>query len=103
MILFYSCRRGLQAQKTAGQGSELEGFGFRLQYAVFESPLVLMWLAKLEAELRPVLNADEEQIPFVSLGARVGDATLVVGAMGLPYEVRSRLRPIAAWRVRARQ
>jgi len=34
---------------------------------------------------------DEDQVLFVSLGPSAGDATLVIEAMGLPYEVRSRV------------
>ncbi len=67
----------------------LEGFGMRLQYSVFECSLGETRLAKLKAELHPLLNHDEDQVLFVSLGPSTGDATLVIEAMGLPYEVRS--------------
>jgi len=69
----------------------LEGFGVRLQYSVFECPLDDMRLAKLKAELQGLVNHDEDQVLFVSLGPSSSDATLVIEAMGLPYEVRSRL------------
>ena len=69
----------------------LEGFGVRLQYSVFECPLDDMRLAKLKAELQDLVNHDEDQVLFVSLGPSAGDATLVIEAMGLPYEVRSRV------------
>ena len=69
----------------------LEGFGVRLQYSVFECPLDGIRLAKLQAELQPILKEDEDQVLFVSLGPSAGDATLVIEAMGLPYEVRSRV------------
>lgn len=69
----------------------LEGFGARLQYSVFECPLDDLRLEKLKAELHDLLNHDEDQILFVSLGPSAGDATLVIEAMGLPYEVRSRV------------
>jgi CRISPR-associated protein Cas2 len=69
----------------------LEGFGVRLQYSVFECPLDDMRLAKLKAELQGLVNHDEDQVLFVSLGPSVSDATLVIEAMGLPYEVRSRV------------
>ena len=36
-------------------------------------------------------NHEEDQVLFVSLGPSAGDATLVIEAMGLPYEVRSRV------------
>jgi CRISPR-associated protein Cas2 len=69
----------------------LEGFGVRLQYSVFECPLDAVRLAKLQAELEPLINHDEDQVLFVSLGPSATDATLVIDAMGLPYEVRSRV------------
>lgn len=69
----------------------LEGFGVRLQYSVFECALDEIRLAKLKSQLHPLLNHDEDQVLFVSLGPNAGDATLVIEAMGLPYEVRSRV------------
>lgn len=69
----------------------LEGFGVRLQYSVFECALDDMRLAKLKAELHDLLNHDEDQVLFVSLGPNAGDASLVIEAMGLPYETRSRV------------
>ena len=69
----------------------LEGFGVRLQYSVFECALDGLRLAKLKAELQDLLNHEEDQILFVSLGPSTGDATLVIETMGLPYEVRSRV------------
>jgi len=69
----------------------LEGFGVRLQYSVFECPLDDVRLALLKTQLHDLLNHDEDQVLFVSLGPSSGDATLVIEAMGLPYEVRSRV------------
>jgi CRISPR-associated protein Cas2 len=69
----------------------LEGFGARLQYSVFECPLDDLRLAKLKAELEGLLNHDEDQVLFVSLGPSTNDASLIIEAMGLPYEMRSRV------------
>lgn len=69
----------------------LEGFGTRLQYSVFECPLDDLRLEKLKAELQDLLNHDEDQVLFVSLGATSKDASLIIDAMGLPHEVRSRV------------
>lgn len=69
----------------------LEGFGIRLQYSVFECPLDDLRLAKLKTELHDLLNHEEDQVLFVSLGPSAGDATLVIEAMGMPYEMRSRV------------
>lgn len=69
----------------------LEGFGVRLQYSVFECPLDDLRLAQAKAALQPVINHDEDQVLFVSLGPAAGDATLIIEAMGLPYDVRTRV------------
>lgn len=69
----------------------LEGFGVRLQYSVFECPLDEMRLARLKAELEPLVNHDEDQVLFVALGSANSDATLIIDAMGLPYDVRTRV------------
>jgi CRISPR-associated protein Cas2 len=69
----------------------MEGFGVRLQYSVFECPLDALRLAKLKSDLQDLLNHDEDQVLFVSLGPSSSDATLVIESMGLPYEVRSRV------------
>jgi len=69
----------------------LEGFGVRLQYSVFECPLDDLRLAKLKAEIQPLLNHDEDQVLFVSLGPSANEASLVIEAMGTPYQVRSRI------------
>jgi CRISPR-associated protein Cas2 len=69
----------------------LEGFGVRLQYSVFECPLDDLRLAQAKAELHDVIHHDEDQVLFVSLGPAAGDATLVIEAMGLPYQVRTRV------------
>ena len=52
----------------------LEGFGVRLQYSVFECPLDDLRLAKLKMELQSLVNHDEDQVLFVSLGSSASDA-----------------------------
>ena len=69
----------------------LEGFGVRLQYSVFECALDDLRLEQLKAALHPILNHDEDQVMFVSLGAAAADATLIIETLGLPYEVRTRV------------
>jgi CRISPR-associated protein Cas2 len=69
----------------------LEGFGARLQYSVFECPLDNMRLAQVKAALGREINHDEDQVLFVSLGPSANDASLVIEAMGTPYQTRSRL------------
>jgi CRISPR-associated protein Cas2 len=72
----------------------LEGFGVRLQYSVFECPLDDLRFANLRASLHPILNHDEDQVLFVSLGPSSNDASLIIEAMGLPYTVRTRVTVI---------
>jgi len=69
----------------------LEGFGVRLQYSVFECPRDDLRLARLKAELHHLLRHDEDQVLFVSLGTSSADASLIIEAMGLPYQMRSRV------------
>jgi CRISPR-associated protein Cas2 len=69
----------------------LEGFGARLQFSVFECPLDEMRLAQVKSSLEPVINHDEDQVLFVSLGPQSGDASLIINTMGLPYQVRTRV------------
>lgn len=69
----------------------MEGFGVRLQYSVFECALDEKRLNKVRAELQPILNHDEDQVLFVSLGPEDSSHNLRIEAMGLPYLVRSRV------------
>jgi CRISPR-associated protein Cas2 len=69
----------------------LEGFGVRLQYSVFECALDDLRLAHAKAALDSLINHDEDQVLFVSLGPAAGDATLIIEALGLPYQVRTRV------------
>lgn len=69
----------------------LEGFGTRLQYSVFECSLDEIRLAELKSQLHPIVNHNEDQVLFVSLGPAAKNATLVINAMGKPYEVRTRV------------
>jgi CRISPR-associated protein Cas2 len=69
----------------------MEGYGVRLQYSVFECALDEKRVNKMKAELHPILNHDEDQVLFVSLGPEVSAHGLRIEAMGLPYLVRSRV------------
>lgn len=72
----------------------LEGFGVRLQYSVFECPLDAIRLARLKSELHGIVNHEEDQVLFVSLGPNASDASLAIESMGQPYTVRSRVTVI---------
>jgi CRISPR-associated protein Cas2 len=69
----------------------LESYGTRLQFSVFECPLDDTRLAQAKAALAQIINADHDQVLFVSLGPAAADATLIIEALGLPYTVRSRV------------
>ncbi|AHF89494.1 CRISPR-associated protein Cas2 [Opitutaceae bacterium TAV5] len=69
----------------------LESYGTRLQYSVFECPLDDLRLEQAKADLRDTINADQDQVLFVSLGPEANDATLIIATLGLPYTVRSRV------------
>ncbi len=69
----------------------MEGYGVRLQYSVFECALDEKRYRKMEAELHPLLNHEEDQVLFVSLGPEDSSHSLRIEAMGLPYLVRSRV------------
>lgn len=69
----------------------MEGFGVRLQFSVFECALDEKRYRKMEAELHPILNHDEDQVLFVSLGPEDSSHGLRIEAMGLPYLMRSRV------------
>ena len=69
----------------------MRGFGDHLQYSVFECQFTSRDLVRCRTELAHIINHDEDQVLFVSLGASSKDASLIIDAMGLPYEVRSRV------------
>lgn len=68
-----------------------ESYGARVQYSVFECPLDDTRLQQLRAELGEIINRDEDQVLFVSLGPESGDASLRIDAIGRPYTERSRV------------
>lgn len=67
------------------------GFGYRLQFSVFECALDKMRLQQLKADLDPVLKHDEDQVLFISLGESVSTDSLCIEAMGLPYANHARI------------
>jgi len=60
-------------------------FGDHLQYSVFECNLNLAEKIELEEQLKEVINADEDQVLFVTLGPEEGRGDRVITALGLPY------------------
>lgn len=60
-------------------------FGDHLQYSVFECDLSAAEKVELETALGQVINRDEDQVLFVSLGPAEGRGDRVITALGLPY------------------
>ena len=68
-----------------------QSYGARVQFSVFECPLDELRLQQLKAELETIINRDEDQVIFVSLGPESGDASLRIENIGRPYTQRSRV------------
>jgi CRISPR-associated protein Cas2 len=68
-----------------------ESYGTRIQFSVFECPLDELRLQQLRADLSTLINRDEDQVLFVTLGPESGDASLRIDAIGRPYTQRSRV------------
>jgi len=60
-------------------------FGDHLQYSIFECDLGSQEKIAMERELTGAINADEDQVLFVSLGPTEGRGDRVITALGLPY------------------
>ena len=69
----------------------MQGFGTRIQFSVFECALDPKRLNVMKAALHELLNHEEDQILFVSLGPEDSSHGLRIEAMGLPYTERSRV------------
>jgi len=60
-------------------------FGDHLQFSVFECDLNSSEKVELETALSKIINQDEDQVLFISLGPAEGRGDRVITAMGLPY------------------
>lgn len=63
----------------------MRGYGDHLQYSVFHCVLSARQRATLEATLRDVIHADEDQVLFVTLGDAEGDRSKRMWALGIPF------------------
>jgi len=63
----------------------LEGFGYRIQYSVFECCLEPTNLAKCKAQLDAIIHHDNDQIIFIALGDAERDPGVVIEALGKAY------------------
>ena len=68
-----------------------ESFGTRVQFSVFECPLDETRFAQMRAAMEELIQRDEDQVLFVTLGPESGDASLRIEAVGRPYTTRSRV------------
>ena len=62
-----------------------KSFGEHLQYSVFECDLNPREKAELEDGLGAIINHNEDQVIFVTLGPAEGRGERVITALGLPY------------------
>jgi CRISPR-associated protein Cas2 len=60
-------------------------FGDHLQFSIFECDLTPKEKVELESQLSQVINHDEDQVLFVSLGPAEGRGDRVITALGQPY------------------
>lgn len=60
-------------------------YGEHLQFSVFECDLNASEKIEVERELASVMNLDEDQALFVSLGPSEGRGDRVITALGVPY------------------
>ena len=60
-------------------------FGDHLQFSVFECDLNPAEKIEMEAALGGIINQDEDQVLFISLGPAEGRGDRVITSMGLPY------------------
>ena len=68
-----------------------EGFGYRLQYSVFECLLDPLRLEEMKAELVKIIHHTEDQVLFIALGTRKADGNLAIESLGIPYKEHSRV------------
>jgi CRISPR-associated protein Cas2 len=68
-----------------------ESYGSRIQFSVFECPLDVTRFQQFKADLEGLINRDEDQVLFVTLGPESGDASLRIESIGRPYTTRSRV------------
>ena len=68
-----------------------EGFGYRLQYSVFECLLDPLRYEKMKAEFLETIHHTEDQILFIALGTKKADGNLAIESLGIPYRQHSRI------------
>lgn len=69
----------------------VQGFGYRLQFSVFECLLDPVRLEQLKAELVQTIHHAEDQVLFIALGTKSADSSLLIESLGIPYRGHSRV------------
>ena len=78
-------------KRLRGVARIAEGFGYRLQFSVFECLLDPLRLEEFKAALDAMIHHAEDQILFISLGTKDADGSLSIEAIGIPYVQHSRV------------
>ena len=68
-----------------------EGYGYRLQFSVFECLLDALRLAEMKAALNDKIHHNEDQVLFISLGTQDAGGSLCIESIGIPYAEHSRV------------
>ena len=69
----------------------MEGFGYRVQFSVFQCTLDDTRLEQLKAAIAPVINSDEDQVLIVCLGPETDQTFQRFDYIGKPYRAASRV------------
>lgn len=69
----------------------MEGYGYRIQFSVFQCPLDDLRLEQLKADIIPVINSDHDQVLIVCLGPDTDQTFRRFDSLGKPYKTASRL------------
>lgn len=69
----------------------MEGYGYRVQYSVFQCPLDDLRLEQLKADVAPVIHSDEDQVLIVCLGPDTEQTFRRFDSIGRPYRSAARL------------
>jgi CRISPR-associated protein Cas2 len=68
-----------------------EGYGYRLQFSVFECLLDALRLEEMKAALNEKIHHVEDQVLFISLGTQEASGSLCIESIGIPYAQHSRV------------
>lgn len=69
----------------------MEGYGYRVQFSVFQCPLDDLRLEQLKADVVPAINSEEDQVLIVCLGPETEQTFRRFDSLGRPYRFAGRL------------